>query len=335
MSETLSVVMPVRDEALHLPATIEALVAALGRSGFEADLVLVDDGSMDGSADVARRAVAERLPLRIVSQPNRGRFEARRAGLEAATGDLVLLLDGRVRVRPGALAFVQAATEDGRRVWTSHVEVDAAGNPYGTFWKLLAELAWADYFERPRTTCFGAGDFDRYPKGTTCFLAPRERLLEAVASFRSRYADARHANDDTPLIRWLAEREPVHVSPDFAVDYRPRTTLGPFVRHSFHRGLVFLDGHGRRESRFFPAVVAFYPLSTLLALASLRRRAALPATAFVVALAAAGLGIARRRTVFETLSLAVLAPVYAAAHGAGMWKGLGLLAAGRRRRARR
>jgi glycosyltransferase involved in cell wall biosynthesis len=329
MSATLSVVMPVHDEAAHLPATIEALVAAVGRSGFDADLVLVDDGSTDGSANVARAALADRLPLRVVSQPNRGRFEARRAGLESATGELALLLDGRVRVRPESLAFVGAEAADGRRIWTSHVEVDAAGNPYGTFWKLLAELAWAEYFERPRTTSFGAEDFDRFPKGTTCFLAPRELLIEAVRAFRSRYADPRHANDDTPLIRWLAERERIHVSPAFAVDYRPRTTLRSFVRHSVHRGVVFVDGHGRRESRFFPAVVAFYPVSALVALGSLRRPALVPAAAAVTSLGALGFGVARRRDRFELASLALLAPVYAAAHGAGMWRGLGLLLAER------
>ena len=51
MSDALSVVMPVHDEAQRLPATIDALVAAVEPSGFVAELVLVDDGSSDGSAD--------------------------------------------------------------------------------------------------------------------------------------------------------------------------------------------------------------------------------------------------------------------------------------------
>ncbi len=334
MSMTLSVVMPVHDEGPHLPATIEALVGAVERSGFDAELVLVDDGSTDASAEVVRDALAERLPLHVVSQPNRGRFEARRAGLEAATGEWVLLLDGRVRLAPGALAWVRGRLDAGERVWNAHVHVDTDGNPYGAFWKLLAELAWADYFERPRTTSFGSGDFERYPKGTTCFLAPRPLLLEAIAAFRSRYADLRRANDDTPLIRWIAERERIHVSPRFACAYRPRTTLRAFVRHSFHRGVVFLDGHGRRESSFFPAVVAFYPGSAFLALAVWRRPLVAPCALAVTSLGAAGLGLARRRAAFEVAVLALLAPVYATAHGAGMWRGLQLLVDQRPRRRR-
>ena len=48
--------MPVHDEAAHLPATIDALADAVGRSSFAADIVLVDDGSTDGSAEAARAA---------------------------------------------------------------------------------------------------------------------------------------------------------------------------------------------------------------------------------------------------------------------------------------
>ena len=84
---SLSVVMPVHDEAAHLAATLDALVAAVERGGVDAEVVLVDDGSTDGSADVAREALAGRLPLTVVSQTNRGRFSARRAGVEEAEGE--------------------------------------------------------------------------------------------------------------------------------------------------------------------------------------------------------------------------------------------------------
>src|SRR2546426_5906402 len=262
--------MPVHNEAPDLRSTIDALVLAVGRSECSAELVIVDDGSSDGSADVARGAVDGRIPLRVLTQPNRGRFEARRAGVEASTGEWTLLLDGRVRIRPDALAFVRSRLTEAERVWTAHVDVAGAGNPFGTFWKLLAELAWAEYFTRPRTTSFGSDDFDHYPKGTTCFLAPRSLLLEAMSAFRSRYLDPRHVNDDTPLIRWISQCERIHISPLFACDYRPRTTFRASVVHAFHRGMVFLDGHGRRESRFFPVVVVFYPVSALLALATIR-----------------------------------------------------------------
>ena len=52
----------------------------------------------------------------------------------------MLLLDGRVRIEKGALAFVEARVAAGDTVWTSHVHVADEGNPFGVFWRLLAEL---------------------------------------------------------------------------------------------------------------------------------------------------------------------------------------------------
>jgi glycosyltransferase involved in cell wall biosynthesis len=323
---TLSVVIPVYNARSDIAETIEAAVTAVQRAeSLSAEIMLVDDGSTDGSAAAAKEACAGRLPFRVIAQSNQGRFEARRVGVEAASGGWILLLDSRVSVARDALRFVAERAGRGERVWTAHVDVAADRNPYGAFWKLLAELAWDEYFARPRTTSFGVTDFDRFPKGTTCFFAPRRLLFEAIGAFRSRYADLRYANDDTPLIRWIAEREPIHVSPHFAGVYVPRTRFLSFVRHAFHRGTVFLDGHGRAESRFFPVVVGFYPATALLVLAAIRRPLLVPLAAAAVGAAAGAFGVKRRRTAFEVASLALVTPVYAIAHGAGMWRGLGLL----------
>lgn len=321
----LSVVIPVHNEAAHLPATIDALVEAVARSGFEAELVLVDDGSTDGSGEIATQSLRNRIPVRVLRQENRGRLGARWAGLDAASGQVVLLLDGRVRLAPNALRFVGERIELGDRVWTAHVHVDA-DSLFGVFWSLLAELAWREYFDNPRTTSFGIEDFDRFPKGTTCFLAPRDVLLETFGRYTSRYANPRHANDDTPVLRDLAVRQRIHVSPHFACTYTPRGTLDAFFRHAIHRGVVFLDGHGRADSRFFPVSAAFFPLSTALAVAALRRPLLLPATAALCGLGAFTYGLRAGRNQHELQALALVTPIYAVGHGIGMWKGLAMLA---------
>jgi len=226
-----------------------------------------------------------------------------------------------VQIDAGSLAYVGDRLERAP-VWTAHVDIDAEGDLLGTFWKLIAELAWSDYFDDPRETSFGAGDFDRYPKGTTCFLAPRQLLLNAITAFHSRYTDIRDANDDTPLLRWIAERQQIHVAPGFRCLYRPRRSLDSFVRHSVHRGVVFVDGHGRRESRFFPVVVTFFPASAALAAGAIRRPIAAPTALLALGVGASLIGIARRRSPLEVASLGLLTPVYGVAHGLGMWRGL-------------
>jgi glycosyltransferase involved in cell wall biosynthesis len=317
---SLSIVVPVFNEASQLPATIEAMIAAVEGSGFDAELVLVDDGSSDGSADVARATVRGRLPIRVLRQPNRGRFEARRAGLRAARGDYVLFVDGRVRLAPTALAFVRERVEE-RPVWNGHVHVEA-DSAFGLFWRLLAELAWRDYFDRPRTTSFGVDDFDRYPKGTTCFLAPRPLLAEAFDAFRSGSLDARWANDDTPILRDVAARRRIWISPKFACFYAPRTSLAAFFRHAIRRGAVFVDGHGTPASRFFPAIVAFFPLSAALLAAALRRPIVAPLALAAPGAAAAAYAARAGRSDEEIRALALVTPLYALGHGIGMWRGL-------------
>ena len=141
---------------------------------------------------------------------------------------------------------------DGELVWNGHVHVEIRERRLGTFWGLLAELAWRDYFDNPRTTSFGEEDFDRFPKGTTCFVAPTEVLLAAFSAFRTRYADVALANDDTPILRTVAAQTRIGISPRFACSYSPRTNLGRFLatRDSSWDGL-------RRRSRH--AEVALLP----------------------------------------------------------------------------
>jgi glycosyltransferase involved in cell wall biosynthesis len=306
------------DEAAHIGATVVEVRAAAERAGFDPELLVVDDGSTDGSGSAAAGAGA-----RVIRQPNRGRLEARRAGLAAATGDLVLFLDSRVRIEPDALSFVAENLTLGN-VWNGHAVTDATGNPYGRFWNVVSALAFARYLDDPRTTSFGVDDFDSFPKGTTCFLAPRELLVEAFAAFETRYADPRHANDDTPLIRWIAARSPIWISPGFACLYRPRRSLPGFVRHAFHRGIVFLDGHGRRESRYRPVVVAFYPVSAGMVVAAVRWRPTVAVVGGAVAGAAALAAVRKRRPPADVVSFAALAPLYALSHGLGMWRALAL-----------
>jgi glycosyltransferase involved in cell wall biosynthesis len=329
MSATLSVVMPVRNEAENLPATLGALALAAEKSGLDVELVLVDDGSTDGSAGVAAAALGEAIPLRVLTRPHAGRFRARRAGVEAASYDWVLLLDARVRLEPDALSFLAEHLTPDDSVWNGHLTADIRGNPFGAFGEVLVRLAWSAYFDDPKPTSFGVDDFDYFPKGTGCFVAPRQLLLDAMDAFVPRVADWRFVSDDTQLIRWIARLHPIHLSPGFACVYQPRTTLRAFMRNAVYRGSTFLDGHGRRDSRLYPVAVAFYPVSAAVALVLVRRPQLAPVLVLTAAAGAGAVAVRARRSRFETLSFAALAPVYLAGHAAGMWRGLAALARGR------
>lgn len=321
---TLSVVIPVYNEPRWIGTSVADVCAAIANAPFrDPEVVIVDDGS--GPETVAAlEALDPPVPLRVIRQENAGRFAARRTGVEAATGDLVLLIDSRVSIRPDALAFVAGRLPDDGTppIWNAHVDIDLDGNPYARFWNVLTEAAFAEYFANPRTTSYGLEDFDRFPKGTTCFLAPREDLLWAMGRFSSHYADARDANDDTILIRSLAERARINISPGFSCLYRARDSGGKFLRHTHHRGIVFVDGHLRRGARFAPAIIAFLPASLAAAVLAVRHPRAGAAAVAAAPLAAGAVGVALHRPRADVAALAALGPVWAAAYGTGVWRGV-------------
>jgi glycosyltransferase involved in cell wall biosynthesis len=332
---SLSVVIPVYNEAEWIGRCVEDLMTALQRSPFRdrAELVIVDDGSGAPTKEALSR-LSPGIPMRILEQENSGRFAARRAGIGAAQGDLVLMLDSRVTLAPDALRFVGANLDGhGLPVWNAHVDIDTAGNPFARFWRVVAHAAWPDYLRNPRTMSYGLEDFDRYPKGTTCFLAPRGALVRAIDKFHSLYEDLRFSNDDTVLIRSIAEEQPIGLSPGFACRYHARDSLPRFLRHTYHRGTVFVDGFGRPGTRFFWVVAAFFPASVAFAVLAARRPAWALALAASVPLVAGGGATAIRRPPADALAFALLSGPFTVSYSAGIWRG-GLLAARQWGRAR-
>ncbi len=90
----LSVVIPAYNEAARLPATLDAIVAYLRNGGAPFEVVVVDDGSLDGTAEVVRARAATDPGIRLVrSESNHGKGYAVRAGLLEARGDLWLFSD--------------------------------------------------------------------------------------------------------------------------------------------------------------------------------------------------------------------------------------------------
>lgn len=81
----VTVIIPAYNEALRLPGVVEAVRHAT----LVDDILVIDDGSQDGTADVAAAAAVPCRRLEI----NQGKGTAMRVGAMAATGDVVLFLD--------------------------------------------------------------------------------------------------------------------------------------------------------------------------------------------------------------------------------------------------
>jgi dolichyl-phosphate beta-glucosyltransferase len=95
----LSLVIPAYNEARRLGTTLRAVLSFLRGHAFDSELVLVDDGSSDGTAELATRLLAETPPARNVDarvltyRPNAGKGHAVRTGVVATRGRFVAFAD--------------------------------------------------------------------------------------------------------------------------------------------------------------------------------------------------------------------------------------------------
>lgn len=89
----LSLVIPAFNEAARLPLTLTKINAYLARQPYAAEVLVVDDGSTDKTAGLARTWMREWPAMRLIATPHGGKGHAVRAGLLAARGTYTLVCD--------------------------------------------------------------------------------------------------------------------------------------------------------------------------------------------------------------------------------------------------
>ena len=269
MSEPqVSIIVPARNAADTLPRLFDAL----DRSTFtgEREVVLVDDGSTDATAELAR----ERGAVVVALHGQGGPAQARNAGLEAARGSLIAFTDADCEPCPDWLSEVVAALRTGAGVVRGPVKPD------------------------PRVT---VGPYDRTlwidessPLFETANLAVTREVADRVGGFvpfapgpgaapgLRPHVDEGHFGEDV-VFGWAARRAGARVV------YAERAVVHHAV---FPRGPLGFIAE-RRRLRFFPALVREIP----------ELRSALPGRYFLaarsaqfdLAVAAVALALARRR----------------------------------------
>lgn len=112
----LSIVVPCYDEAHRLGGSLAKILAWADRQDFDVELVIVDDGSSDGTAELASQALDGR-PHRVLRHArNRGKGAALQTGMLAAEGRYVLFTDADLSTPIDQATRLLAAHEDGAPV---------------------------------------------------------------------------------------------------------------------------------------------------------------------------------------------------------------------------
>jgi glycosyltransferase involved in cell wall biosynthesis len=284
---TISVIVPARDAAATIEATLHALAAQDLDEEFE--VIVVDDGSRDGTADLAEAAGDGVV---VVRGPAAGPGPARNAGARRATGSLLAFTDADCRPRPGWLRAGREALARAELVQGVVVPDPAADR--GPFDRTISVSREHGLYE-------------------TANMLVRRELFERLDGF----ADPLAARIGKPLgedvwFGWRARRAGARVAFSEAT----------IVEHAvFDRRRRDYVGE-RLRLAYFPRMVALMPE---LRERFLWRRWFMSERSAAFALAAAGLTLARaarrRRRAGAALGLAACAP-YAriALRDAGRWR---------------
>ncbi|MFT3887990.1 MAG: glycosyltransferase family 2 protein [Arachnia sp.] len=209
--QSVTVITPAYNVAAYIG---EAMRSVLAQTMPDFTYLIVDDGSTDGTAEVAEAAAAGDPRVRVIRQENQGPSAARNTGVMAATTPFVAFIDGDDRWVPNALevllSAINAAGANVGAVFGHSRHVDEQGEPLGT----TLERAAGEY---DVSAMFGGVA----PMGNGSCLLLRRSCFEEVGGFDVELGNAED------LEMWLrigkSSTTPIFVCvPTMVVDYRLR-----------------------------------------------------------------------------------------------------------------
>lgn len=106
----VSVIIPVYNV---LPYLAEAIDSVINQTYEDLEIIIIDDGSTDGSGDICEEYAQNDSRIRVVHQENKGLSSARNIGLDAMTGEMVVFVDSDDACRPDYVeAMMKAMNRD-------------------------------------------------------------------------------------------------------------------------------------------------------------------------------------------------------------------------------
>ena len=220
MTGTATVVIPARNAAATLMRQLEALERQIGDLPFR--VILVDNGSTDGTGDLARAFPATRFDIVVVEEERPGINCARNRGIDAAPEGAVLLCDADDEVSPGWLVAMHAALTG--RTWVAGV-VD--------YTSLNDELTRTQWGAEERSSCETPEPFIDRTFGCNCGFF--KSMWAEVGRFDDRLSGI--GGDETELFMraYAAGYRQVWV-PEGVVGYRLRSGVRNMSRQRFRQG---------------------------------------------------------------------------------------------------
>lgn len=110
----VSVVVPIYNEVESLPRLVEAIASTLREHQIDYEIICVDDGSRDGSADLLKQMAQSRTDLRgVLLRRNYGQTAAMAAGFHYALSPVIVTMDGDLQNDPVDIPLLLAKLNEG------------------------------------------------------------------------------------------------------------------------------------------------------------------------------------------------------------------------------
>ena len=237
---TVSVVIAVRNGARTLGRCLDRLAE---QTLHPDEVIVVDNGSRDGSGDLARgfAARAQHLRLRVLEEDRTGATFARNRGVAAASGDLVAFTDADCEPAADWLDRLTSAFRPGIGAVAGRIKPAPPETVVEAFAALYTLRTGEEPFDSTRFTLLRGGF-------ATANLAVRRDVFTAIGGFDE---GIRIYGEDYDLCARIYQHGlAIRYEPQAVVLHHHRTTLRGLLRQSFHFGAChayLLRRHFRRK----------------------------------------------------------------------------------------
>ncbi len=200
----LSIVVPVYNAERWLRRCVESLLEQdIDKDGYE--ILLVDDGSKDGSLAVANDLATTHSNIRVFTQPNAGPGAARNRGISDAKGQYIMFVDADDHIKPNSIGKVlaTATNENLDLCFFQMLVITPSHNFIGGYKAITNRICNGEYIIRHKTSI-----------GSACSCLLSAKLLHTD---NIRFTSIHHGEDTLFMTEAIACASKIKFLPDTAI----------------------------------------------------------------------------------------------------------------------